>query len=116
VGIVLLSAVRAQLAPTRRFIACIEPGEAGTTSPGTSCGTARIAAAKVSVPDSLDPRVRVPVGFGECALESCGAEILTVRRCSWLLAPRVVQPTTVDRVEAEIVDEAKYRGSGVRCR
>jgi hypothetical protein len=46
--------------------------------------------------------------------KSHGVEILTVRRRSWLLPPRVVQPTTVDWVKAEIVDQAEHRVPGVQ--
>src|SRR5881396_466313 len=55
-----------------------------------------------------------PVGFGERAPESGGFEIAAVSRCSWLLAPGVVQDSTVDRVEAEIVDEAEHSCPGAR--
>jgi len=55
-----------------------------------------------------------PVGFGERAPESSGFKIPAVSRRSGLLPPGVVQTTAVDRVEAEIVDEAKHRAPGVR--
>src|SRR6202035_1751809 len=55
-----------------------------------------------------------PVSFGERAPESGGAKIPKVSRRSGLLPPGVVQLTTVDGVEAEIVDEAKHCCFGVR--
>src|SRR5260221_2223912 len=55
-----------------------------------------------------------PVGFGERAPESSGFKIPAVSRRSGLLPPGVVQTTAVDRVEAEIGDEAKHRAPGVR--
>src|SRR5437762_1767127 len=54
------------------------------------------------------------IRFGERAPESIGVKIPTVSRRSGLLPPGVVQITTVDRVEAEIVDKAKHRCLGVR--
>jgi hypothetical protein len=41
-------------------------------------------------------------------LESSGFEIAAVSRRSGLLPEGVCQITTVDRVEAQIVDKAKY--------
>ena len=55
-----------------------------------------------------------PVSFGERAPESSGFKIAAVSRRSGLLPPGVVQNTTVDRVEAKIVDEAKHCCLGVR--
>ena len=55
-----------------------------------------------------------PVSFGERAPESGGFKIPAVGRRSGLLPPGVVQITTVDRVEAKIVDEAKHCCLGVR--
>jgi hypothetical protein len=55
-----------------------------------------------------------PVSFGKRAPESSGFKIPAVSRRSGLLPPGVVQTTTVDRVEAEIVDEAKHRGPCVQ--
>jgi hypothetical protein len=55
-----------------------------------------------------------PVGSGEGAPETRGVEIAAVSRRSGLLPPRVVQNSTVDRLEAKIVDEAKHRCLGVR--
>src|SRR5262247_668359 len=54
------------------------------------------------------------VGFGQRAPESGGAEIPAVGRRSGLLPPRLVQITAVDRVEAEIVDEAQHDRPGVQ--
>src|SRR5438093_6464672 len=59
----------------------------------------------------LDP---ASISFGERAPEGSGFEILAVSRGSGLLPPGVVQITTVDRVEAKIVDEAKHGGLGVQ--
>src|SRR6266850_1147132 len=55
-----------------------------------------------------------PVGFGERATESSGFEIAAVSRRSGLLPPGVVQDSTVDRVEAKIVDEAEHSCPGAR--
>src|SRR5437762_12843427 len=55
-----------------------------------------------------------PIRFGERAPESIGVKIPTVSGRSGLLPPGVVQITTVDRVEAKIVDKAKHRCLGVR--
>src|SRR5881397_2376284 len=54
------------------------------------------------------------VGFGERAPERGGFEIAAVGRRSGLLAPGVVQNSTVDRVEVQIVDEAEHSCPGVR--
>lgn len=48
------------------------------------------------------------------ARESSGFKIAAVSRRSGLLSPGVVQNTTVDRVEAKIVDEAKHCCLGLR--
>jgi len=55
-----------------------------------------------------------PIGFGERAPERGGVEIPAVRRRARLLAPGVIQITTVDGLEAKIVDEAKHGRLGVR--
>ena len=55
-----------------------------------------------------------PISFGEGAPKSGGFKILAVSRRSGLLSPGVVQVTTVDRVEVEIVDEAKHRCLGIQ--
>src|SRR5437762_13910718 len=55
-----------------------------------------------------------PIRFGERAPESTGFEIPAVGGRSGLLPPGVVQITTVDWVEAELVDEAQHRCLGVR--
>jgi hypothetical protein len=55
-----------------------------------------------------------PFCFGKRAPESSGVEILTISRRSSLLAPGCVQITTVDRVEAEIVDKVKHLCLGVQ--
>jgi hypothetical protein len=55
-----------------------------------------------------------PISFGERAPESSGFKIRAVSRRSGLLAPGIVQITTIDRVEAKIVDETKHCGLGVR--
>jgi hypothetical protein len=49
-----------------------------------------------------------PVSFGERVPESSDFKIPALSRRSGLLSPGVVSITTVDRVEAEIVDEAKH--------
>src|SRR6266571_3031384 len=54
------------------------------------------------------------ISFCERATESSGFKIPAVSRRSGLLPPRVVQVTTVDRVEAKIVDEAKHCSLGVQ--
>src|SRR2546427_13059028 len=50
------------------------------------------------------------ISFGERAPESSDPKIPAVGRRSGLLSPGVVQVTTVDRIEAELVDQAKPRG------
>src|SRR6266705_978828 len=50
------------------------------------------------------------IRFGERAPESSDFKIPAVGRRSGLLSPGVVQVTTVDRVEAEFVDQAKHWG------
>src|SRR5882724_7519391 len=50
------------------------------------------------------------IGFGERAPESSDFKIPAVGRRSGLLSPGVAQVTTVDRVEAELVDQAQHRG------
>src|SRR4249920_1649618 len=55
-----------------------------------------------------------PNSFGQRTPESSGFKIPTVSRRSGLLPPGVVQITTVDRVEAKIVDEAKHCCLAVR--
>ena len=50
------------------------------------------------------------ISFGERAPESSDFKIPAVGRRSWLLSPGVVQVTSVDRVEAEFVDQAKHWG------
>src|SRR5204862_1395448 len=55
-----------------------------------------------------------PHSFGERTPESSGFKIPTVSRRSRLLPPGVVQITTVDRVEAKIVDKAKHCCLGVQ--
>src|SRR5205085_4628467 len=54
------------------------------------------------------------IGFGEGAAESGGFEVLAVGGRAGLLSPGVIQITGVDRVEPEIVDEAKYDCPGIR--
>jgi hypothetical protein len=54
-----------------------------------------------------------PISVGERATESSGFKIAALRRRSWLLLPGQVQLTTIDRVEAKIVDEAKHCCLGV---
>jgi hypothetical protein len=54
------------------------------------------------------------VGFSERAPETSSVRIVAVSWRSWLLPPGLVQITTVDRVEAEIIDETKYCGLGIR--
>ena len=54
------------------------------------------------------------ISFGERAPESSGFKVLAVSRRSGLLPPGVVQITTIDRVEAKIVDEAKHCCLGVQ--
>jgi len=55
-----------------------------------------------------------PISFGERVPESRGVKIPTVSRRSGLLPPGGVQITTVDGVEAKIVDKAKHRCLGVQ--
>ena len=55
-----------------------------------------------------------PVSFGERAPESSSFKVAAVGGRSGLLPPGVVQNSTVDRLEAKIVDEAEHRGLGVR--
>src|SRR5438552_16169372 len=50
------------------------------------------------------------ISFGERAPESSDFKIPAVGRRSGLLPPGVVQVTTVDRVEAEFVEQAKHLG------
>src|SRR4030095_12474195 len=50
------------------------------------------------------------ISFGECPPERGGLKIPAVGRRSGLLSPGVVQVTTVDRVEAELVDQTKHEG------
>src|SRR6266571_7538076 len=50
------------------------------------------------------------IGFGERAPKSSDFKIPAVGRRSGLLSPGVVQVTTVDRVEAELLDQAKHWG------
>src|SRR2546428_11754052 len=50
------------------------------------------------------------ISFGERAPENSDFKIPAVGRRSGLLSPGVVQVTTVDRVEAEVVDQAKHWG------
>src|SRR5258706_6891843 len=54
------------------------------------------------------------ISFCHRALESSGFKIPAVSRRSGLLPPGVVQITTVNRVEAKIVDEAKHYRLGVQ--
>jgi hypothetical protein len=54
------------------------------------------------------------ISFREGAPESTGSKILAVSRRSWLLPPGIIQITTVDRIEAKIVDEAKHCCLGVQ--
>jgi hypothetical protein len=55
-----------------------------------------------------------PISVGKRATESNGVKIPTASRRAGLLPPGVVQSTTVDRVEAKIVDKAKHRCLGVK--
>src|SRR5262249_34890729 len=55
----------------------------------------------------------VSIGFGERAPESSDFKIPAVGRRSRLLSPGAAQVTTVDRFEAEFVDQAKHRGFGL---
>src|SRR5713226_7460602 len=55
-----------------------------------------------------------PISLCERALESAGFKIPAVSRRSGLLPPGVVQITTVQGVEAKIVDEAKHCCLGVK--
>lgn len=54
------------------------------------------------------------ISFGERAPESSGFKVQAVSRRPRLLPPGVVQITTVDRVEAKIVDEAKHYCLGIQ--
>jgi hypothetical protein len=54
------------------------------------------------------------VSFRERAPESSGFKVLAISWRSGLLPPGIVQITTVDRVEAKIVDEAKHCCLGVQ--
>jgi hypothetical protein len=54
------------------------------------------------------------ISFCERATESSGFKIPAVSRRSGLLPPGVVQITSVDRVEAKIVHEAKHCRFGVQ--
>jgi hypothetical protein len=55
-----------------------------------------------------------PISFRERAPQSSAFKIPTVSRRSGLLPPGVVQITTVDRVEADVVDNAKHYCFGVQ--
>jgi hypothetical protein len=66
-----------------------------------------------SLPFGAVFRDPAPISFRERAPESTGFEVLAISRCSWLLPPGIIQITTVDRVEAKIVDEAKHCRLGV---
>src|SRR4051812_18856842 len=54
------------------------------------------------------------ISFCERATDSSGFKIPAVGRCSGLLPPGVVQITTVNRIEAKIVNEAKHCCLGVQ--
>jgi hypothetical protein len=54
------------------------------------------------------------IGLNEPSPEESSFKILTITWCSGLLPPGVVQITTVDGVEAKIVDQAKHRCLGVQ--
>src|SRR5437016_7129279 len=55
-----------------------------------------------------------PIRFGERAPESTGFKIPAVGGRSGLLPPGIVQITTVNGVESEIVDKGKHRCLGVQ--
>src|SRR6187401_2087494 len=50
----------------------------------------------------------VPIGFRERVAERGDSEIPAVGRCARLLPPGVGHSTSVDRIEAEFVDEAQH--------
>jgi hypothetical protein len=54
------------------------------------------------------------ISFCERATKSSGFKIPAVSRRSGLLPPGVVQITTVDRVEAKIVNKAKHCRLGIQ--
>lgn len=53
----------------------------------------------------LAPVLRQPIGFGERSFQRRGVEIAAIRRRAGLLSPRLVEGPSVDRVEAELVEQ-----------